>query len=300
MSIEIKNLSKIYGEQKALDNISFKLNNGEVVGFLGPNGAGKSTTMKIITGYIPATCGEVTVENMSLEDKPLGVKRSIGYLPESNPLYYDMYIREYLEFIRSVDADLNIPKNRVEEVIELTGLQKESTKKLGQLSKGYKQRVGLARSILHDPPVLILDEPTSGLDPNQILEIRALIKELGKRKTVLLSSHIMQEVKAICQRVIIINEGKIIANAPIEELDSPGEEQIFRVSFSEPVDGYPLADTWETKVDILDPKEVKIYAPKDSHIANQVQRWATDNGILIEKWENESADLEYIFRKLTK
>ncbi len=299
MSIEIKNVTKIYGEQKALDDISFELKNGEVVGFLGPNGAGKSTTMKIITGYIPATCGDVKVENMDIHDKPLAAKRSIGYLPESNPLYYDMYIREYLEFIRNIDKDLNIPKSRIEEVIGLTGLEKESTKKLGQLSKGYKQRVGLARAILHDPPVLILDEPTSGLDPNQILEIRDLIKQLGKSKTVLLSSHIMQEVKAICQRVIIINDGKIIANAPIEELDSPDEDQIYKVLFSKPIDEFPLEDLWKAKVEFINPLEVKIYAKKSEDLAARVQRWAADNNVLIEKWENESADLEYIFRKLT-
>ena len=233
MSIEVKNLTKIYGEQRAVDNVSFKVNKGEIVGFLGPNGAGKSTTMKIITGYLPATEGEAIVCDMKVDAENVNTQKKIGYLPETNPMYFDMYVREYLAFCAGVHGMKGTQaKNRIEEIIELTGLTPESKKIIGSLSKGYKQRVGLAQALLHDPEVLILDEPTSGLDPNQIVEIRSLISKAGQEKTVLLSTHIMQEVEAMCDRVIIINKGKIVADDKIADLqqkhNSKSLEEIFR------------------------------------------------------------------------
>jgi len=218
MSISVESLSKVYGSQKAVDGISFSAKPG-VLGFLGPNGAGKSTTMKILTGYIPQTSGKATVCGFDVETQSLEVKRRIGYLPESNPLYQDMYVRESLAFIAHIHQVPDAEK-RIEEIIELTGLTPEKHKKVGQLSKGYRQRVGLAQAILHDPEVLILDEPTSGLDPNQLIGIRQLIRDLGKTKTVVLSTHIMQEVEAVCDHVVIINKGHIVANDTLEGLRS--------------------------------------------------------------------------------
>lgn len=231
MSIQVKDLVKIYGEQKAVNRISFQVNKGEIVGFLGPNGAGKSTTMKIITGYIHSTEGEAHICGINVNDAPLEIKKKIGYLPELNALYYDMYVKEYLEFLSEVHQVPN-KKARIEEVISMTGLSLESKKKIGQLSKGYKQRVGLAAALIHDPEVLILDEPTSGLDPNQIIEIREVIKAQGKDKTVLFSSHILQEVEAICDRVIIINKGVLVADNTLPGLRAKFQtdslEDIFR------------------------------------------------------------------------
>jgi ABC-2 type transport system ATP-binding protein len=216
MSISVASLTKVYGKQKAVDNISFSAQPG-VLGFLGPNGAGKSTTMKILTGFIPQTSGKASVCGFDVETQPLEVKRSIGYLPESNPLYTDMYVRESLAFIANIHQIPN-PEKRIDEIIELTGLTPEKHKKIGQLSKGYRQRVGLAQAILHDPQVLILDEPTSGLDPNQLIGIRQLIRDLGKTKTIILSTHIMQEVEAVCDRVVIINKGTIVADDTLKGL----------------------------------------------------------------------------------
>jgi ABC-2 type transport system ATP-binding protein len=220
MSIIVSNLTKIYGQQKAVDNISFKVGNNEIVGFLGPNGAGKSTTMKIITGYLASDAGSAIVNGIDVNNNALKAKKQIGYLPEGNPLYYEMYVREYLEFVAGIHELKSGLKKRIEEVISLTGLLSESNKKIGQLSKGYKQRVGLAAALIHDPKVLILDEPTTGLDPNQIIEIRQLIKDLGKNKTVLFSSHILQEVESICDRIVIINKGKIVADDTLKNLQS--------------------------------------------------------------------------------
>lgn len=230
MSIQVEALTKIYGKQKAVEDVSFSAHPGSVVGFLGPNGAGKSTTMKVITGYIPQTSGRVTVCGMDVTENPLGVQKVTGYLPEHNPLYLELYIKESLGFIADIH---HIPdkKRRIDEVIELTGLGDERHKKIGSLSKGFRQRVGLAQAILHDPQVLILDEPTSGLDPNQIIGIRNLIRQLGKTKTVILSTHIMQEVEAVCNQVIIITKGRIVANSPLAELLAASQgkslEQIF-------------------------------------------------------------------------
>ena len=219
MSIVVKNLTKAYGNQKAVNDISFTASDNEIVGFLGPNGAGKSTIMKMITGYLLADTGTILVNQIDIKKDPLQAKKQIGYLPEGKPLYYEMYVREYLEFIAGIHEIKNA-RNKIEEVIEITGLKPESNKKAGQLSKGYKQRLGLAAALIHDPKVLILDEPTSGLDPNQIVEIREVIKNLGKSKTILFSSHILQEVESICDRVIIINKGEIVADSTLQDLQT--------------------------------------------------------------------------------
>ena len=231
MSIRVENLTKVYGSQRAVDGISFSLKPGEIVGFLGPNGAGKSTTMKMLTGYLAPTSGSAYVSEFDVVTQPIQSKRSIGYLPEHNPLYLDMYVREFLLFTGKLyNLGGDILKNRVDEIISLCGLEVEKKKKIGELSKGYRQRVGLAQSFLHDPQVLILDEPTTGLDPNQIIEIRNLIRTAGKNKTVLFSSHIMQEVEALCDRVIVINKGKVVKDSSLDELRSGGQslEEIFK------------------------------------------------------------------------
>ena len=228
MSIEVNQLSKIYGTQKAVNQISFSIDKGEIVGFLGPNGAGKSTTMKMITGYLLPDGGSVKVCGIDVAQQAIEAKKKIGYLPESNPLYYDMYVKEYLSFVAGVHQIQN-SKHKIQNIIELVGLQVEQNKKIVQLSKGYKQRVGLAASLIHEPDVLILDEPTSGLDPNQIIEIRNVIKEQGKNKTILFSSHILQEVQAICDRVIIINKGEIVTDSSLQELQREKNlEDVFR------------------------------------------------------------------------
>jgi len=229
MSIEVKNLLKEYGVQKAVNNISFRVGKGEIVGFLGPNGAGKSTTMKIITGYLQPTSGDAMVCDINVAEQPLDVKKRIGYLPELNALYYEMYVKEYLAFLAEVHQ-LDNRKQRIKDVMELTGLMPEAGKRIGQLSKGYKQRVGLAAALIHDPEVLILDEPTSGLDPNQIIEIREVIKKQGQNKTVLFSSHILQEVEAICDRVIIIHKGQLVADDKLSNLQTGNQrlEDVFK------------------------------------------------------------------------
>jgi len=230
MSIEVRNVTKLYGQQKALDNVSFSVKKGEIIGLLGPNGAGKSTIMKIITCYKSQTAGDVSVCGYDVLENSIDVRKHIGYLPENNPLYLDMYVKESLEFVGGVYKVANL-KKRIEEMIQMTGLEREQHKKLGALSRGYRQRVGLAQALIHEPEVLILDEPTSGLDPNQLIEIRSLIKEVGKTKTVLFSTHIMQEVEAICDRAIIIDRGVIKANDSLDELlkqaDNKSMEQLF-------------------------------------------------------------------------
>jgi ABC-2 type transport system ATP-binding protein len=232
MSIEVQHLTRLYGEQRAVNDVSFSIKNGEIVGFLGPNGAGKSTTMKMITGYLKPDSGSTVVNGINVQSDPLSAKKKIGYLPEANPLYHDMFVREYLDFIADVHHVPN-RKKRINEIIDTVGLSVESRKRTGQLSKGYKQRVGLAAALIHDPEVLILDEPTTGLDPNQIIEIRDLIRRLGQNKTVLFSSHILQEVEALCDRVIIINKGVLVADDKIESLKQENSnkhtlEDIFR------------------------------------------------------------------------
>ncbi|MBL7702364.1 MAG: gliding motility-associated ABC transporter ATP-binding subunit GldA [Ferruginibacter sp.] len=267
MSITVNNLTKVYGAQKAVDDISFTVNKGEIVGFLGPNGAGKSTTMKIITGYLPSSTGTATVCGVPVVENSNETKKKIGYLPEANPLYYDMYVREYLDFVTNIHAVKN-KKEKIEEVIKTVGLTVEANKKIGQLSKGYKQRVGLAAALIHDPEVLILDEPTTGLDPNQIIEIRELIKKLGAVKTVLFSSHILQEVQAICDRVIIINKGKIVADDMLSNLAGKKQFNELRMEIKEVVEKSIFvgiknitqlnANTWLFKTDDADALKRKL------------------------------------------
>jgi len=300
MSIEVKDLVKVYGEQKAVDTISFKVNKGEIVGFLGPNGAGKSTTMKIITGYLGQDGGEAIVCGIPVKDRPLETKKKIGYLPEANPLYPDMYVREYLDFIADVHGVEN-KKAKIAQVIALVGLTVESKKKLGQLSKGYKQRVGLAAALVHNPEVLILDEPTSGLDPNQIIEIRDVIKKLGEDKTVLFSSHILQEVEALCDRVIIINKGKLVADSPLSQLRSQGDRMgMIRVSFKEtlaPEALNPLRRINSTTQLSVHAWELQTDAPDE--VKKQLMELALQNNWNIVSLHSENQSLEEIFRHLT-
>lgn len=299
MSISIQNISKEYGSQKALDQVSFEIKEGEIVGLLGPNGAGKSTLMKILSGFIPPTDGEAKVEGLDVMEESLAVREKIGYLPESNPLYLDMYVKEYLQFVGGIYKVKNL-KQRIAEMIELTGLQVEQHKKLGALSKGYRQRVGLAATFIHDPKVLILDEPTSGLDPNQLVEIRNLIKEIGKNKTVLFSSHIMQEVEAICDRVIIINKGKMVADSPTSKLQNllKGGE-IISVEFQENVDLAQLKKIDGVEDLSRDGKIIKIRPSQGADIRAAIYDFARDNQLTLIGLKSEEMGLEDIFRELT-
>jgi ABC-2 type transport system ATP-binding protein len=301
MSIEIKDLVKTYGEQKAVNAISFKVEKGEIVGFLGPNGAGKSTTMKILTGYLGQDSGEARICGISVNEQPLETKRKIGYLPEANPLYPDMYVREYLEFIADIHKVAD-KKNRIEAVITLVGLSVESKKKLGQLSKGYKQRVGLAAALIHDPEVLILDEPTSGLDPNQIIEIREVIKALGRDKTVLFSSHILQEVEALCDRVVIINKGRLVADSSLSRLRKEGSGSgSIRVAFREELE--PATFQGLRGVDSasrLSKEEWELQTREPDEVKKQLLELALQNNWNIVSLQSENQSLEAIFRTLTK
>jgi ABC-2 type transport system ATP-binding protein len=298
MSIEVKNISKNYGTQKALDNISFAVKKGEIVGFLGPNGAGKSTLMKILTTYINADSGIALVNGFDVNSQEKSVQLSIGYLPEHNPLYLDLYVREYLAF----NADVyKVEKSRIEEVIQLTGLQTESHKKIGQLSKGYRQRVGLANALLHNPDVLILDEPTTGLDPNQLVEIRNVIKNVGVDKTVFLSTHIMQEVEAICDRVIIIDKGQIVADKKLDNLISANKEQVIEVEFDFKIEEEFIAQIKHLKSfknihDCL--WELTFLSDKD--MRPTVFDFAYDNGLKTLQLNQKNKNLEAVFREITK
>lgn len=299
MSIEVKNLLKKYGEQKAVSNVSFSLHKGEIVGFLGPNGAGKSTTMKMITGYLQPDAGEIKVCNINVEKDVMDAKRKIGYLPESNPLYYEMYVREYLKFIAGVHSIQNV-KSKIQNIIELTGLTVESKKKIGQLSKGYKQRVGLAAALLHEPEVLILDEPTSGLDPNQIIEIRRVIKEQGKNKTVLFSTHILQEVQAICDRVIIINKGELVADNSIEQLQSNTKSNKVAVTFSSNINKEKLqALPAAIGIEEINNHSFKILTNDINEMRKQLLEFSVNNNLDIVSLQTEGNTLEDIFRNLT-
>ena len=298
MSIEVQNISKSYGAQKALDQISFSVKKGEIVGFLGPNGAGKSTLMKILTTFIAADEGKASVNGNDVVENSKSVQQSVGYLPEHNPLYLDLYVREYLAF----NADVyKISKSRIEEVIELTGLTPESQKKIGQLSKGYRQRVGLATALLHNPEVLILDEPTTGLDPNQLVEIRNVIKNVGKDKTVFLSTHIMQEVEAICDRVIIIDKGKIVTDKKLTKLVSDEAEQIIEVEFDKPIsesilNALPnLKSVKNTQNNIW-----KLTFTTNDDMRSIVFDFAKDNDLKTLQISSRSKNLEQIFREKTK
>lgn len=300
MSIQVKNLLKEYGAQKAVNQLSFTAHKGEIVGFLGPNGAGKSTTMKIITGYLQPTGGEAWVCGISVNESPLETKKKIGYLPELNALYYDMYVREYLSFIAGLHQ-LTDAKAAVEKVIETVGLTPESKKKIGQLSKGYKQRVGLAAALIHDPEVLILDEPTSGLDPNQIIEIREVIKKQGQDKTVLFSSHILQEVEAICDRVIIINKGNLVADDTLTNLRKSASGEVVSVSFKEAVDRTLLDKLPAVKEIIKNEANNWQLATHDSdQLRKQILAMALQHNLNIVSLQSENQSLEDIFRSLTK
>ena len=299
MSIEVKHLFKYYGDQAAVKDVSFTVNSGEIVGFLGPNGAGKSTTMKVITGFIPASSGEVKVCGMPVTVDSLETREKIGYLPEHNPLYLDMYVKEYLTFVGNIYKVKNV-KERTEEMIKAVGLEVEQFKKIGQLSKGYRQRVGLAQAIIHDPEVLILDEPTSGLDPNQLVEIRELIKKIGKEKTVMLSTHIMQEVEAICDRVIIINKGEIVADDKAADLQVSQIVQTVFVEFEGNVTRNQLKKIAPVnKVEafgegwLLETKE-------DVDLRKSVAQFAKDNDLLTITLKREQKSLEEVFKQLTK
>lgn len=300
MSIEVKNLLKEYGEQKAVNAISFKINKGEIVGFLGPNGAGKSTTMKILSGYLQQTAGEAYVCDMNVADNPLEIKKKIGYLPELNALYYDMYVKEYLDFIAELH-EVNDRKSAVKKAIELVGLGSEARKKIGQLSKGYKQRTGLAAALIHDPEVLILDEPTSGLDPNQIVEIREVIKKQGNDKTVLFSSHILQEVEAICERVIIIHKGELVADDKLINLQKTGESQhSVNVQFKEPVEPGLLKNLKTVSaVKNTGNSIFKIQCTDAESVKKQILQLAIEKNLNIVSLQSESRSLENIFKELT-
>jgi len=298
MSIAIHNISKSYGTQKALDAISFTINKGEIVGFLGPNGAGKSTLMKILTTYLTADEGSAKVNGFDVNSQQKDVQLSIGYLPEHNPLYLDLYVREYLAF----NADVyKVAKSRIEEVIQLTGLTTESHKKIGQLSKGYRQRVGLANALLHNPDVLILDEPTTGLDPNQLVEIRNVIKNAGKDKTVFLSTHIMQEVEAICDRVIIIDKGKIVADKQLEKLISESATQIIEVEFDQKVNETQIATIENiSSYSNIDGAIWELTFSTDKDMRPVVFDFATANGLKTLQLNQKNKNLETVFREVTK
>jgi ABC-2 type transport system ATP-binding protein len=298
MSIEVNAITKYYGTQKALDDVSFSIKKGEIVGFLGPNGAGKSTLMKILTTYLAADEGSAVVNGHDVASEQKKVQLSIGYLPEHNPLYLDLYVREYLAF----NADVyKVPKSRIEEVIELTGLTAESHKKIGQLSKGYRQRVGLANALLHHPDVLILDEPTTGLDPNQLIEIRNVIRNAGKDKTVFLSTHIMQEVEAICDRVIIIDNGKIVTDKKLDRILSTDKEQVIEVEFdlavtAETIATIPHLNSYvNTNANVW---ELTFTSDKDMRPA--VFDFAYDNGLKTLQLNQKNKNLEALFREVTK
>lgn len=296
MSIEVEGISKVYGKQKALNNISFKVDKPEIVGFLGPNGAGKSTMMKILTTYITPSEGAAKVNGYDINESQKNVQLSVGYLPEHNPLYLDLFVKEYLKFNANI---YKVSKQRIDDVTELTGLTPEAHKKIGQLSKGYRQRVGLANALLHDPDVLILDEPTTGLDPNQLVDIRNLIKDIGKTKTVFLSTHIMQEVEAMCDRVIIINKGEIVADKKLKELRE-GKEQTVIVEFD-----YRVEDVFLLKLpkvqNVVNTHDFvyEITFKTDEDMRSYVFDFAHDNELKILQLNQKNASLESLFRELT-
>ena len=299
MSIKVENISKVYGSQKALHEVSFEIQKGEIVGFLGPNGAGKSTLMKILTGYIPQTSGNAKICELSVSENSLEAKSKIGYLPEHNPLYLDMYVREYLEFVANI---YGVSHDRIDLMIEKTGLQKEKHKLIGSLSKGYRQRVGLTQALIHDPEVLILDEPTTGLDPNQLVEIRRLIKEVGKEKTVMLSTHIMQEVEAICDRVIIINKGEIVANKKIEELrELSSDRNLISIEFNDIVEKEALQNI-ENVLEVIETGKHQFQVASDSKhdLRTVLFDFAVSNNRSVLQMNMKEQKLEDIFQRLTK
>jgi ABC-2 type transport system ATP-binding protein len=302
MSIVVQGVSKFYGEQKALDNVSFEIKSGEIVGFIGPNGAGKSTMMKVITGFIPASSGKVTVDGLAVEADNLEVKKQIGYLPENNPLYPEMYVREYLGFVASIYKSGISAKKQIDNIIDLTGLAPEQKKKIGSLSKGYRQRVGLAQALIHNPAVLILDEATTGLDPNQIVEIRNLIKEAGKEKTVMLSTHIMQEVEAICDRVIIIDKGVIVADDEKSKIYSKIKrpKQVIEIEFDKDITDLSLAQIENvSSIKKIQNNVWLIETEGDEDIRPLLFNFAVKNNLTVLSLNKQESNLEEVFRHLT-
>ncbi|HRJ29697.1 MAG TPA: gliding motility-associated ABC transporter ATP-binding subunit GldA [Cyclobacteriaceae bacterium] len=302
MSLSVQHLTKLYGQQRAVDNISFEVGEGEIVGFLGPNGAGKSTTMKIATTYLPPSAGKVTVGGWDVTEYPMQVKQVIGYLPEHNPLYLDMYVHEYLRFIGSLYGlrGKNL-KQQVGEMVERCGLEQEQHKKIEMLSKGYRQRVGLAQALIHNPKVLILDEPTSGLDPNQLVEIRKLIKDVSADKTVIFSTHIMQEVQALCDRVIVINKGSLVADDQLNNLlGKGGSSTVVLVEFDQPVGLDDLrAVHGVVRVDSVTPSTLRLVSDGSTDIRPEIFKFAAQRNIALLGLKVEENSLEHIFRSLT-
>jgi ABC-2 type transport system ATP-binding protein len=302
MSVKVDNISKFYGQQKALDQVSFEMRSGELVGFLGPNGAGKSTLMKVITGYLAPDEGEVVLNGEKVAPENYKLRRHIGYLPENNPLYTDLYVKEFLDFVAGF-YHLQNKKKKIAAVVEMTGLGLEQRKKIGALSKGYRQRVGLAQALIHDPSVLILDEPTTGLDPNQLEEIRSLIRQISREKTVLFSSHIMQEVEAICNRVIIINLGKVIADGPVEQVKSGkllSNQQVF-VEFETPVAASLLNQiSGAGNVQPLSEKSFLLTSNSQQDLRPAIFQFAVKSQLVILSMNEKQASLENVFRELTQ
>ncbi|MGB0917148.1 MAG: gliding motility-associated ABC transporter ATP-binding subunit GldA [Flavobacteriales bacterium] len=299
MSIKVDQVTKIYGQQKALDAVSFEVKKGEVLGFLGPNGAGKSTMMKIISCFIPPTSGKVEVAGFDVLENSMDVRKLVGYLPESNPLYYDMYVKEYLQFVCGMYGIKQDAAKRIEEMVEVTGLGREQHKQIGQLSKGFKQRVGIAQAIIHNPEILILDEPTSGLDPNQLVDIRELITTLGKDKTVMFSSHIMQEVEAVSDRIIIIDKGKLVTDNKVSEMGEATSQAVIVEFDSEiSIDLLNQIKGIET-VESLGANTYKLVGVSNQDLRKAISSWAQDNKVLVLTLKQEDQDLEQFFRKHT-
>ncbi len=301
-TIRISNITKYFGRQKALDHINLEIDRGDVVGLLGPNGAGKSTLMKILTSFIPPTSGTAIIKGFDVEEESLKIRKYIGYLPENNPLYMDMYVKEYLSFVLRIYKHLRNKDALVKDTIELTGLGPEQTKKIGELSKGYRQRVGLAQALIHDPEILILDEPTSGLDPNQLVDIRKIISDLGKEKTVILSTHIMQEVEAICGRVVIIDNGKIVADDKTTNLSKMGETgKLFKVEFKERIEKQKLLKLpFINKVSVSGDREWLIESKNNKDIRQDIFQFAVVNKLNVLSLSQEEKNMEDVFRRLTK
>ena len=298
MSIEVKNVFKYFGEQAAVKDISFSVNKGEIVGFLGPNGAGKSTTMRMITGFLPVSSGEIYVSDLKVGIDNLKAQQKIGYLPENNPLYVDMYVKEYLEFVGRIYKVPNL-KNRIKDMIDAVGLEVEQNKKIGALSKGYRQRVGLAQAIIHDPEVLILDEPTSGLDPNQLVEIRELIKTIGKEKTLMLSTHIMQEAEAICDKIVIISKGEIVTNKTTTELQKDASGEYLFVEFQQEISKSQLKKVkGVTHVEDYE-KGFLLKGKSMDELKINVSQFTQENNIILMTLKSESKSLAEIFKDLT-
>ena len=299
MSIQVREVSKFFGKQKALDALSFEISDTEVVGFLGPNGAGKSTMMKIITGFLPQSSGDVFVNGLNVMEHSLEIRKQIGYLPEHNPLYLDLYVKEYLEYVAGIYKLGKNKKKRVDEMIELTGLGLEQKKKIGALSKGYRQRVGLAQALIHDPKVLILDEPTTGLDPNQLIEVRQLIQNIGKEKTVMLSTHIMQEVEAICERVLIINKGQLVADQTSNNILNMSQEQALDLQFTTDIPKHLLQNiTGVERVDQGTDHRYHISAKTD--VREQIFQMAVSNKLILLEMKSQERNLEALFHELTQ